>query len=142
MLHMPAGGRGLAMVDVMLPKSLSGALPTEPMDGLPTVLQVIPNLETGGAERGTLDVAAGLRARGVRAVVSSAGGRMVRELERTGAEHVILCTGRHNTFGFPSPEVSARWQAAGARLWDTAVEGEVRVTVMDNRVTVRGFRER
>jgi competence protein ComEC len=60
----------------------------------------------------------------------------------TGAEHVILCTGRHNTFGFPSPEVSARWQAAGARLWDTAVEGEVRVTVMDNRVTVRGFRER
>lgn len=60
----------------------------------------------------------------------------------TGAQHVILCTGRHNTFGFPSPEVSARWQASGARLWDTAVEGEVRVTVKDNQVTVRGFRER
>lgn len=98
MLYMPVWGRGMAMVDLTFPKSLSSALPSEPMDGLPSVLQVIPGLETGGAERGTLDVAAGLRARGVRAVVASAGGRMVRELERSGAEHVVLPVDSKNPF--------------------------------------------
>ena len=59
-----------------------------------------------------------------------------------GAAHVILCTGRHNTFGFPSPEVKARWETAGARAWDTAVEGEVRVVVTADDVSVAGFRQR
>jgi glycosyltransferase involved in cell wall biosynthesis len=57
---------------------------------VPTVLQVIPRLETGGAERGTLDVAAGIKAAGGTALVASAGGRMVRELERSGALHVPM----------------------------------------------------
>jgi len=54
------------------------------------VLQVLPRLETGGVERGTVDVAAALAAAGFRAIVVSAGGALVREVLRAGAEHVRL----------------------------------------------------
>ncbi|HXQ50666.1 MAG TPA: glycosyltransferase family 4 protein [Stellaceae bacterium] len=56
----------------------------------PAVLQVLPRLVTGGVERGTVDLAAALVAEGWTAVVASAGGPMVRELERAGAYHVEL----------------------------------------------------
>lgn len=56
----------------------------------PCVLQVLPRLETGGVERGTADIAAALVRAGWRAVVASAGGPMVREIERAGATHVTL----------------------------------------------------
>jgi glycosyltransferase involved in cell wall biosynthesis len=56
----------------------------------PVVLQVLPRLETGGAERGTVDVAAALVAAGWKAIVVSGGGPMVRELERAGAKHITL----------------------------------------------------
>ena len=56
----------------------------------PTVLQVLPRLVTGGVERGTIEVAQALIAAGWKAVVASAGGPMVRELERAGAIHVEL----------------------------------------------------
>ena len=55
-----------------------------------TVLQVLPRLETGGVERGTVDVAAAVVAAGGRALVVSAGGRMEAELNRAGAEHVAM----------------------------------------------------
>ena len=55
-----------------------------------TVLQVVPNLISGGVERGTIDVAGALVQAGWRALVVSAGGPMVRELERAGAEHITL----------------------------------------------------
>jgi glycosyltransferase involved in cell wall biosynthesis len=56
----------------------------------PVVLQVVPSLETGGVERGTVDVAAAVVAAGGVAVVASSGGVMVRELERAGGIHVTL----------------------------------------------------
>ncbi len=56
----------------------------------PTVLQVLPALEAGGVERGTVDVAAALAAAGWRALVASAGGAKERELQRAGAECVTL----------------------------------------------------
>lgn len=55
-----------------------------------SVLQVLPSLVTGGVERGTVDIAAALVAAGWNAVVASAGGPMVRELDRAGAVHVTL----------------------------------------------------
>jgi glycosyltransferase involved in cell wall biosynthesis len=57
---------------------------------LPTVLQVLPGLTTGGAERGCVDVAVALATAGGRAIVASSGGPMVRELDRVGALHVKL----------------------------------------------------
>lgn len=50
-----------------------------------TVLQVIPDLDAGGAERTTIEVAEALSANGHTVLVASRGGRMVRELETMGA---------------------------------------------------------
>jgi glycosyltransferase involved in cell wall biosynthesis len=62
----------------------------EPRTGAPCVLQVLPRLEQGGVERGTVEVAGALVQAGWRSVVASAGGRLVREVERAGARHVTL----------------------------------------------------
>ena len=59
----------------------------------------------------------------------------------TKPQHVVLCTGRHNTFNFPSAEVVARWREAGATLWDTAVHGEIRIVLDGEHVDVRPFRD-
>lgn len=56
----------------------------------PAVLQVLPRLETGGVERGTIEVAEALVRAGCRAVVASAGGRLVPELLAVGATHLAL----------------------------------------------------
>lgn len=53
-----------------------------------TVVQILPAMESGGVERGTVEVGAELVRRGHRAIVISAGGRMVHELERHKVEHV------------------------------------------------------
>jgi glycosyltransferase involved in cell wall biosynthesis len=49
-----------------------------------TILQIIPELNSGGAEQATIDIAAALAAVGARALVASAGGRMVSELQAKG----------------------------------------------------------
>lgn len=65
-------------------------MPPAAIAKVPVVMQVLPRLEMGGAERGTVDVAAALVAAGWKAIVVSGGGPMVRELERAGATHVTL----------------------------------------------------
>lgn len=55
-----------------------------------TVVQAVPRLESGGVERGTVEVVEALVSRGHRAVVASAGGPMVREVEAAGGEHVEM----------------------------------------------------
>lgn len=59
-----------------------------------TVVQLLPALQAGGVERSTLEIAAALVQAGHRAIVVSAGGRLVPELQRAGAEHVELDIGR------------------------------------------------
>lgn len=53
-------------------------------------MQVLPALEGGGVERGTLEISEGLVARGHRSLVVSAGGRWVEELEGLGGKHLAL----------------------------------------------------
>lgn len=53
-----------------------------------TVVQVLPALESGGVERGTLEVARYLAQQGHRSIVISAGGRLVTQLEAEGSEHI------------------------------------------------------
>ena len=48
---------------------------------------MLPSLETGGVERGTIDIAGALKDAGWRPLVASSGGTMVHELERIGADH-------------------------------------------------------
>ncbi|MDG4552361.1 MAG: glycosyltransferase family 4 protein [Candidatus Contendobacter sp.] len=52
-----------------------------------SVAQLLPALDGGGVERGTLEIARELVRRGHRSVVVSAGGRLVPELAREGSEH-------------------------------------------------------
>ena len=51
-----------------------------------TLLQVVPELETGGAEQSALEIARAVVAAGGRALVASRGGRMVARLEADGGE--------------------------------------------------------
>lgn len=57
------------------------------------IVQLIPALNSGGAERSVLEVARALVAAGHRSVVISAGGRLVAQLEAEGSEHVTLDIG-------------------------------------------------
>ncbi|MGD0191604.1 MAG: glycosyltransferase family 4 protein [Rhizomicrobium sp.] len=56
----------------------------------PAILQVVPRLDTGGAERSTIDIAAALVRNGFTALVASEGGRMVPELLDAGGEWIKL----------------------------------------------------
>jgi glycosyltransferase involved in cell wall biosynthesis len=58
-----------------------------------TVVQLLPALESGGVERSTLEIAAALVQGGHRAIVVSAGGRLLPRLLALGAEHVALPIG-------------------------------------------------
>ncbi len=58
------------------------------------VVQLLPALESGGVERSTLEIADALVHAGHRAIVVSAGGRLLPQLLATGAEHVTLDIGR------------------------------------------------
>jgi Glycosyltransferase len=59
-----------------------------------TVVQLIPALHSGGAERSTLEIARALVQAGHRSVVISAGGRLVEQLQAEGSEHIALDLGR------------------------------------------------
>lgn len=65
---------------------------SEESDGTrpPVVLQVLPALQAGGVERGTIEIATALVRAGWEAMVASSGGPMVTALERAGARHVAL----------------------------------------------------
>ena len=55
-----------------------------------TVLQVLPALETGGVERGAVEMVQAIVRAGGSALVASAGGRMVAAVERAGGTHITL----------------------------------------------------
>jgi glycosyltransferase involved in cell wall biosynthesis len=52
----------------------------------PTILQIIPELDTGGAELSTIEIADAIRSAGGRAIVLTEGGRLVQRLRDAGAE--------------------------------------------------------
>jgi glycosyltransferase involved in cell wall biosynthesis len=54
-----------------------------------TVVQVLPELDEGGVEGETLDLAVFLAQNGHRSVVISGGGRLVPQLEKHGCHHVL-----------------------------------------------------
>jgi hypothetical protein len=52
----------------------------------PTILQIIPELDTGGAELSTIEIADAVQSAGGRCIVLTEGGRLVQRLRDTGAE--------------------------------------------------------
>lgn len=55
-----------------------------------TILQIIPALNSGGVERGTLDIAKALKERGFNTIVVSSGGKMLRQLLELDIRHINL----------------------------------------------------
>lgn len=54
------------------------------------VIQLLPELESGGVERGTLEVGKFLTEQGHQSIVISNGGRLVEQLEAEGSRHISL----------------------------------------------------
>lgn len=65
-----------------------------------TVVQILPALESGGVERGTLEIGKHLVREGHRSIVISAGGRMVEQLKREGSEHLAWEVGVKSPWTF------------------------------------------
>ena len=64
----------------------------------PAVLQIVPRLVSGGAERGTVELAAALAASGWTSYVASAGGPLERDLARAGSTHFTVPLAAKNPF--------------------------------------------
>ncbi len=82
----------------MMPQALASPFvqaSASPLAGR-TVLQIIPSLHAGGAERVTLDIAGALAEAGARALVATAGGRLVSELQARGGVWVPFPAGTKN----------------------------------------------
>lgn len=62
------------------------------------VLQVLPELNQGGVELGTIEIATELQKQGITNFVASAGGRMAYNLERAKVEHFTLPLKTKNPF--------------------------------------------
>ena len=56
----------------------------------PVVLQVLPELEMGGVEIGTVEIAGGMQKHGITNFVASQGGRLVYDLEKIKVGHLTL----------------------------------------------------
>lgn len=57
---------------------------------MPVILQVLPSLVTGGAERSTIEMTAAIANAGWTALVASAGGRLVPAIQSAGGRHIRL----------------------------------------------------
>ncbi|MFI5022119.1 MAG: glycosyltransferase [Alphaproteobacteria bacterium] len=77
-------------VETELSIDIAGRPAVRSQERRPAVLQVLPALGQGGAERGCVDVAVALAAAGGTALVASRGGALERELARAGAVHIPL----------------------------------------------------
>ena len=73
-----------------------------------TVLQLVPRLEAGGVERGTLEIASAIVRAGGRALVATAGGALERRVKALGAEVVHMNAASKN----PLDILQNGWQLA------------------------------
>ncbi len=62
----------------------------------PTILQLIPELDTGGAELSAIEIADAVQSAGGRCIVLTEGGRLVQRLRDTGAEVNFFPSGTKN----------------------------------------------
>jgi glycosyltransferase involved in cell wall biosynthesis len=62
------------------------------------ILQILPSLQMGGVERGTIEMAHALRAAGIPNAVASQGGPLVKALDALGVQHFALPLASKNPF--------------------------------------------
>lgn len=74
-----------------------------------TVVQLLPALNSGGVEKGTLEVAKALVEAGHRSIVISAGGQLVEILEQQGSEHLEWDLGKKSPLTFLKAKKLRQW---------------------------------
>lgn len=102
-----------------------------------TVVQLVPALEAGGAERSTLEIGQALVAAGHRSIVVSSGGRMVSALMRAGSEHIQLPIAAKSPRSFAQ---LPRLRALLRRLHPDIVHARSRMPAWLARLALRGVR--
>lgn len=60
------------------------------MSNIPTILQVLPRLNSGGVERGTIEITEAITRQGWRALVASKGGALIPNITYNGGVHISL----------------------------------------------------
>ena len=65
-----------------------------------TIVQMLPDLNSGGVEKGTLEIAKAIIEAGHQSFVISSGGRLVKELEQDGSTHVTWNLGKKSPLTF------------------------------------------
>ena len=68
------------------------------MSSMPVILQIVPALETGGAERTAIEVAEAIVLAGGRALVASEGGRLEDDLAAAGGELIRFPAATKNPY--------------------------------------------
>lgn len=63
-----------------------------------TIVQVIPSLQSGGVEKGTLEIAKYLAHKGHESIVISGGGRLSEQLKKEGSTHIKWSIGKKSLF--------------------------------------------
>ena len=63
-------------------------------------------------------------------------------IRRMRPRHVVFCVGRKNRFGFPHPDVEARYRTEGAQCHRTDVDGAITIKSDGHRVDIENFRAR
>ena len=66
------------------------------------VVQIIPSLESGGAERGALDVSSYLSELKFKNSIISNGGRLINEINKNYTTHFQLAVHSKNFFSYPT----------------------------------------
>ena len=73
------------------------------------ILQVLPSLESGGVEKGTLEISSAIIHAGHQSYVMSAGGRLVSELEQSGTTHIEWNIGKKSLLNLFQVKKIRRW---------------------------------
>ena len=74
-----------------------------------TVAQILPQMNSGGVERGTLEVNRALIRTGHRSIVISGGGRLIPQLEQEGGEHIAMQVWKKNPLSLLTVRKMRHW---------------------------------
>ena len=66
-----------------------------------TIAQILPALNTGGVERGVIEISKALSDNGFNSIVISSGGHMVPQLRRSGTKHYEINVHSKNPLKWP-----------------------------------------
>lgn len=80
------------------PKKKSAKTPKSAGKPKKVILQILPRLESGGVERGTVDITKGLVKKGFTVIVVSEGGRLAYQVDAAGGKHITMPVASKNPF--------------------------------------------